>query len=191
VAKERRDIPLARLSLETALDAPPRRCEHPGCTCAGEYRAPRSRAALGSYYWFCLEHVRAYNQAWNYFAGMSQDEIEAYQRAAVTWHRPTWRLGERGASAAPRVPLDTFSLFDWEPDQEVRVGDLKPLEPEHRRALGALGLERTATLQDIKMRYKQLVKRFHPDANPGDQEAEERFKTISAAYRYLLTCGYS
>lgn len=38
------------------------------------------------------------------------------------------------------------------------------------------------------MRYKQLVKRFHPDANGGDKAAEERFKEISEAYSYLKSC---
>ena len=50
-------------------------CEHPGCAEAGEFRAPRSRENLNQYRWFCLEHVREYNSKWDFYAGMSEDEI--------------------------------------------------------------------------------------------------------------------
>jgi hypothetical protein len=54
-------------SQETPRRAPgPRICDHPGCDSVGEHRAPRSRAALHLFYWFCRDHVRAYNAAWNY-----------------------------------------------------------------------------------------------------------------------------
>jgi DnaJ-class molecular chaperone len=39
----------------------------------------------------------------------------------------------------------------------------------------------------VKARYKELVKRHHPDANGGDKSAEERFKTVSEAYRTLMS----
>jgi hypothetical protein len=58
-----------------------RRCDSPGCDLPGEHRAPKSREQLHDYHWFCLEHVRAYNNAWNYYAGMSEDEVESERRA--------------------------------------------------------------------------------------------------------------
>ena len=196
MARERRDIPLAGLSLDATLDAPERRCDHPGCGCAGDFRAPRSRAALDEFYWFCLEHVRAYNSAWDYFAGMSQHEIEDFQRSAATWHRPTWRLAA-GPAGEPRMH-DPMSFFARDPaegaaqrERDAAANPWAPRDAEHRQSLAVLGLDGHVTLNEIKMRYKQLVKRFHPDANPGDHGAEERFKKISAAYRYLLSCGYT
>src|SRR5512146_3528765 len=74
---------------------PSRLCDHPGCDGCGDFRAPRSRLELDRYYWFCLEHVRAYNRAWNYYAGMSEGEIEAEIRRDTVWQRPSWKLGER------------------------------------------------------------------------------------------------
>src|SRR5437868_5385867 len=62
------------------LHRPPvaeRRCDISGCDCVGEYRAPKSPRQLTDYFWFCLDHVRAYNASWDYYAGMSTDEIEA------------------------------------------------------------------------------------------------------------------
>ena len=53
----------------------------------GEFRAPRSRASLDLFYWFCLEHVRVYNSAWNYYAGMSAHEIEREIRNDTVWLR--------------------------------------------------------------------------------------------------------
>ncbi|MEK9662807.1 MAG: hypothetical protein VW644_13950, partial [Alphaproteobacteria bacterium] len=67
-----------------------RTCDHPECDAAGEHRAPRSRDALRSYFWFCLDHVRKYNKAWNYYADMSDTEVEAERRKDTFWHRPTW-----------------------------------------------------------------------------------------------------
>ncbi len=69
------------------------RCEHAGCQAEGLYRAPKSRERMNDYYWFCLDHVRDYNRAWDYYAGMTADQIEAITRRDTVWERPTWPLG--------------------------------------------------------------------------------------------------
>jgi len=48
-----------------------------------------------------------------------------------------------------------------------------------------LGVSETATLDEIKKAYRKLAKKYHPDANPGDKTAEDRFKDISTAYEVL------
>ncbi|HEY4410023.1 MAG TPA: DnaJ domain-containing protein, partial [Acidimicrobiia bacterium] len=48
-----------------------------------------------------------------------------------------------------------------------------------------LGLQKGATEKDITRAYRKLAKQYHPDANQGNKEAEERFKNISAAYDVL------
>lgn len=48
-----------------------------------------------------------------------------------------------------------------------------------------LGVPRTATDRDIKQQYRKLARKFHPDVNPGDKSAEERFKEINEAYAVL------
>ncbi|MBF0373586.1 MAG: J domain-containing protein [Alphaproteobacteria bacterium] len=165
-------------------------CDHPGCAQIGDFRAPRSRDALNTYFWFCLEHVRAYNAAWDFYAGMSPDEIERAVRADVTWQRPTWPLGRGGATRpergeARRGPRmhDPFGFFD---DDEAEPTREAPPTPESR-AMRLLELELPLTMAALKTRYRELVKRHHPDANPGDSGAEERFKEISQAYRTLMT----
>ena len=166
--------------------APGQPCDMPGCGALGEYRAPKSRRNLKQYWWFCLEHVRAYNAAWDYYKGMSQAEIEAELRRDTAWQRPTWPLGRLGAAAWEtehlRDPLHLLAAGRFRNGAERRP-DTAP--PELREPLAALGLSWPLTLPTLKARYKELAKRHHPDANGGDRAAEERLKTINLAYATL------
>lgn len=162
--------------------APGRPCDLPGCVAPGEYRAPRSRQALNEYWWFCLEHVRAYNASWDFYKGMSPAQIEAQLRADTAWQRPSWPLGRLGAAQfgpeALRDPLHVLSAMRRKP--AARRGEQAPAEL--RDPLTTLGLGWPLTMDELKARYKELAKRHHPDANNGDRAAEERLKTINLAY---------
>jgi hypothetical protein len=186
---------------EEAEAPPPRRCDHYECAEPGDYRAPRSRIDLNSYYWFCLEHVREYNLAWNYYAGMSPEEIEAEVRTDSTWNRPTWPFGQSKGGptgAKPTGPrtaggprpggrtrfTDGFGFFDDDAADDAAAAR-GSASPEETRAMAVFNLSHPMTLADVKTRYKELVKRHHPDANGGDKKAEERFKLITQAYTVL------
>ena len=149
-----------------ARNADLRACDHPGCAATGEFRAPRSRAALNQFYWFCLDHVRAYNAAWNYYAGMSMDEIEQEIRHDTVWQRPTWPFGTRLYRYAAR--FKDSGLFGFEDEAEPgRNGNgakhhHHPASPE-ARALAVFDLEPPVSLPGLKTRYKELVKLHHPD----------------------------
>lgn len=161
-------------------------CDEPGCEGIGEFRAPRSRDRLGAsenYLWFCLDHVRAYNAAWNYYAGMSEPEIEADLRKDTVWQRPTWPLGWRLASGLYRDPLDLFGEDDRRSRSERAAGKRKLTDEE--KALMVFDLGVPFVLAELKRRYKSLVKLHHPDANGGDKSAEERLKVITHAYALL------
>ena len=168
-----------------------RNCQHPECVEPGLYRAPKSRDRLREYYWFCLAHVRAYNSAWDYCAGFSEADFEAQVRAQACWERPTWRLGDRHAHR-PEAAMAAFATaFGIEADEEA--GDNRSRRRQEGsqttatddKALAVLGLAPAATRAEIKARYKRLVKRYHPDANGGDRQAEERLKVINQAYSTL------
>ncbi len=173
-------------------------CDHPECEDTGEFRAPKSRSDLRNYLWFCLAHVRKYNRAWNYFQGMSQDEIEAYQHSSNTWHRPTWAMGVNGARdhSGPTFAnfQDDLGLFQGA-TQFRRAEGAKPAPPEAsppiRKALAVLDLTPMASATEVKLRYKKMAKRFHPDLNGGCKSAEERLKVINAAYSFLAAAGYA
>ncbi|MAI49536.1 MAG: molecular chaperone DnaJ [Rhodospirillaceae bacterium] len=163
-------------------------CDHPNCQAVGEFRAPRSRSELTQFFWFCLEHVREYNAAWNYYADMDDAAVEAEIRKDIVWQRPTWPLGTRpGASGAPlHDPLSLLGegATDARADREVKV-EMQNLSSEEREALSVLGLVAPITKADVKHRYKLLAKTLHPDANGGDRKAEDRLKSVNHAYTTL------
>lgn len=179
-----------RAEAERPAEAP--RCEHPGCREAGIHRAPKGRGAEGQYWRFCLEHVKTYNATYNYFAGMTDDAVAAYQKDAATGHRPTWGMGVNPWAARKDgsgvVADDPFDIAGIGP----RARPTRPAAPaaprwkiQERKALDELNLPETATMADIKARYKELVKRLHPDANGGDRSREDRLQEVIRAYKTL------
>lgn len=179
-------------------------CQWKGCRGAGEHRAPKGRGLDGEYYLFCAEHIRHYNSSYNYFDGMGDAEVEAFQKDAITGHRPTWKVGanawSHGTSTGRSDSEARFSeehkaraarFAGWraspQPSEKERPGrKLKPLEA---KSIAALDLDVSATKQEIKARFKELVKRHHPDSNGGDRAAEDKLREIIQAYNYLKQAG--
>lgn len=180
-------------------------CAHRGCDCEATHRAPLGRDREGEFLWFCLDHVREYNASYNYFAGMSDDAVAAYQKDALTGHRPTWNIGvnswtrdgrrEGGRERLdPRKAADPFGMFEG---AEWRHAGERPAAPEgrmirnaERKALDTLNLDIHATAAEIKARFKELAKRLHPDANGGDRSREDKLREIIQAYNYLKSVGF-
>ena len=174
------------------LSANLRVCEHPGCAEAGEFRAPRSRENLNQYRWFCLEHVREYNSKWDFYAGMTEEDIERQIRADQTWRRPTWKMSGQVRAKLASDPLELLlDPYDILADSGARARQGRPqaqqnnLSVAEQQALSILDLTWPQTKKGVKARYKELAKRYHPDANGGDREAEERIKQINQAYSTL------
>jgi len=180
-------------------------CQWPDCAEPATHRAPKGRLRANEYWRFCLQHVREYNNSYNFFAGMSEDAIAKYQKDAVTGHRPTWKMGsiggQRGTARRMRGKSragdwgadDPFSLFGemgGRPGQARPASEGRKILNAQRRAFDVLGLEASAKRADIKSRFKMLVKRHHPDANGGDRGSEERLREIIAAYNYLKSTGF-
>ena len=155
------------------------------------HRAPKGRLREGQYWRFCLGHVREYNHSYNYFAGMSDEAVARFQKDLMTGHRPTWKMGLAGGppqgqappgrspatmrSAAMAPPIRSASSARWaaaaaaQPDPGEGAGRPPMVRNAERKALELLGLDVDATTQDIKAKFKELVKRHHPDANGGDR----------------------
>jgi hypothetical protein len=164
--------------------APGRACDIPGCPHEGGYKAPKSRESLRDYFWFCLDHVRAYNAAWDFYKGMSPGQIEAHMRDDTGWQRPTWPLGRLGGGMAEddlvHDRLDILGAAGMRQGRNQRPTNAAPADL--RQPLHTLGLAWPVSLDEVKTRYKELAKRNHPDTNGGDRAAEERFKVINLAY---------
>lgn len=191
------DIRVKKPDAETAQRGPSERaCDHIGCSRPGLHRAPKSREAAGQFWHFCLEHASAYNKRWDYFAGMSDAELADYQKKEETGHRPTWtfrsgRLDQfssavRGFRAGRRA--DPLGMFGGEPEAAPA--------PARRRltrlqvlALEAMSLEENADAGQIRARYAELVKRWHPDSNGGDRSAEQSLQRVIRAYQTLKAGG--
>ncbi|MBX9683968.1 MAG: DnaJ domain-containing protein [Hyphomicrobium sp.] len=176
-------------------------CQWKGCEKPGLHKAPMGRGRDNEYYRFCLDHVRQYNQGYNYFDGMSDVEVDEFRKDALTGHRPTWKAGAnawahgtrdgaRTAEAAERVAASARSAPRKNRSSRTATSsyrrELKPLE---RKAFQTLDLADDAQKDDIKARFKDLVKLHHPDANGGDSRSEEKLREIIQAYNYLKQSG--
>jgi hypothetical protein len=178
-------------SAEAPAAAPTQaRCDHPGCALVGDFRAPMGRLREGQFFCFCLDHVREYNSSYNYFNGMKDEDVLKYQKDASIGHRPTWAMGVNRAGRNFREEgvdpvADPLGLFR----ARARNAAAQPAKPRYgvvvMKALTTLGLDEKAAPEVIRARYKELVKRLHPDANGGDRSREEKLREIIQAYKQL------
>ena len=168
-------------------------CDRPGCDETGEFRAPAPAGTRpdfngpGDWQWLCLDHVREFNAGYNFFSGMSPDEIEAAQRPYAGWERET-----RAFSASPNLgprwsdftdPLEAVGAH-FGKDRMPRE-DGKPLSEIDRKHLKVMGLERDADRSALRKRYSELVRRYHPDRNGGDRSHEKALQEVIHAYTQL------
>lgn len=174
-----------------------RACDYPECAGKGTCRAPKGPDKLGEHYMFCPSHAAEYNRNWDFFSGMSDDEVVQFQRDAAHGHRPTWGMGagDRMRDTATRakrdwgrVFVDSFGLFGDKPapqpdTRERRLGKLE------KAAFDTLGLDHDAKGEDIRARYTELVKAYHPDANGGDRSTENRLTLVIRAFKTLKKSG--
>jgi len=165
-------------------------CAVPGCRSPGEYKAPLQPADFdgpGAWRFLCLDHVREHNAKYNFFEGMSPEEIQEAQSPLAGWDRPSRKFAANGADPPPAWsdfadPLDAIS---------GRFGRVRRDQAQsrfskgERRALGVLGLGEDADMHGLRKRYSALVRRFHPDKNGGDRSHEGRLREVIEAYQLL------
>jgi curved DNA-binding protein CbpA len=177
--------------------APAHLCEFPDCAQDGPHKAPRAPDDLRTYRWFCLDHVREYNRAWNFFEGWTRSDIEHFQRDDVTGHRPTWPVYSKRPLHEEMDDLESvFHNFshEWFGDGKRSNGDkggrdknLSAAAMDIERACATLGLKPGFNRVKLRSRYMELAKKHHPDVNGGSKESEELLKSINQAYTYLLS----
>lgn len=162
-------------------DTPPiRECDHENCHEAGLYPAPKSKKNLKERYYFCLDHVREYNKKWNFFSELTEEQIYAQMHHDMLGERPTW------PSSIPLKMEARLHEFIRKFTRDSGKTTASAPSPASREivALQVLGLAPDADQKKVKARYRELVKKYHPDTNP-DPKAVERFKTIAEAYMVL------
>ncbi|AUW59859.1 molecular chaperone DnaJ [Sphingobium sp. SCG-1] len=173
-----------------------RPCAVDGCAEAGEFRAPppegpASHAEGPRWRWLCLDHVREFNSGYNFFTGMSPDEIEAAQRPFAGWERETRAFAANGTTPPPKWqdfsdPIDAIGARFKERMREAQArADAKPLSTDDRKALKTLGLTIDADRKALRQRYTELARRYHPDHNGGDRTHEKALQEVISAYTHL------
>jgi len=172
-------------------------CEMPGCPFEAGHKAPKHRG-LNDYYHFCLDHVRDYNKAWNFFTGMSDHEVEDHMIDSIYGFRPTYKYDPHSNmhEDLKRRAWQTYNFTDKEPPNGSGGGahggahrgrsgfGMDKNTPEFE-ALSIMGLEPPITLEAIKTKYKKLAKMHHPDLNKNDPASEELLKKINMSYTIL------
>jgi len=169
-----------------------KKCDSSNCKEKGEFRAPKSRIRLNEYYFFCLKHIKEYNKSWDFYKGLTVDQIEKSMRNDTVWDRPSWPL-----KGNPKSVIDQLNEFFNEDSiglDEDKINNNfyknkfidEKLTNEQNNALKMLDLSLPLTIDKIKKKYKKLVKIFHPDVNDNNKEAEEKFKQINESYKLLL-----
>ena len=174
-----------------------RTCNWPGCHEPGEFRAPGPRSSgfdgPGDFRWFCLDHVRQFNAGYDYFDGMSAEEIFEAQSPLHGWASETRAFRpDAGVDQAPRWadfsdPLEAISARARAHVRERRQQMAEPgrFTPAEQRALSTLELAPDADRRALRQRYADLVRRFHPDRNGGDRSFETRLQQVVDAYQLL------
>ena len=167
-------------------------CDQINCSKMGDYKAPKSRSNLNEYYFFCLKHVSEYNKSWDFYRGLSVEQIELSMRKDTVWDRPSWPFKGNPSKVMDQINdfiNNDYSLF--EKDKEIKdflknkMIDETLNKIEHK-SLQILELKLPISVEGIKKKYKKLVKIFHPDVNANNKEAEFKFKEITEAYKILL-----
>jgi hypothetical protein len=164
-------------------------CAVPGCAEPGEYKAPLQPANFdgpGAWRFLCLDHVREHNAKFNFFEGMSAEEITSAQSPLAGWDRPSRKFAANGADPPPRWsdfsdPLDAIG---------TRFRHLRDSAPgrfskAERQALSVLGLGEDTDRHALRQTYSTLVRRYHPDKNGGDRSQEARLGAVIEAYQLL------
>ncbi|HSF92218.1 MAG TPA: J domain-containing protein [Paracoccaceae bacterium] len=185
-----------------AVETSIRECQHDGCHQPGKFRAPKSPDNLEEFFWFCLDHIRQYNQKWNFFENHTQSELETQLEEDRVWGRSTKPFAEGAAKAGtsqPHAEGKAWQRFGFDDPLEV-LGEnatLNPaagaketvrarrLPPTERKALEILDAKDHMTKAEIRKVYKSLVKVLHPDMNGGRRDDEERLAEVVWAWEQI------
>ena len=161
-------------------------CEWTNCKESGKFKAPLERDNSKNYKWLCEKHIKLFNKNWNYFDGMSQQEIEEFLKSDLTWHRPTQKFGSSDNFFNilwNNALSDKFNLFK----EEKNFNNLKnrKLSEKDKDAFKIMELEFNSDWLSIQKKFKTLVKKFHPDRNSGNKQFEDKLKKVTMAYSHL------
>ncbi len=176
-----------------AFETSSKLCDHPTCEEPGKFRAPKSPDNLEEFYWFCMTHVREFNQKWNFFDQATEQEIDEQLASDRVWERDTKPMRETLRERAQAQEGQAWARFGVEDPMEVlgenatqnpmREGErMRRLPATERKAIGILDAKENWTKSQIRKQYKLLVKDLHPDMNGGKRDDEDRLQEVVWAW---------
>ena len=160
-------------------------CEWENCKEFGKYKAPTERDNSKKFKLLCDEHIKLFNKSWNYFEGMSDNEITNFLKSDVTWHRPTQQFGspDNFFNILWNNALnDKFKIFKDEKNKNINKTQLCKKDKD---AFNIMELNFNADYETVQKKFKILVKKFHPDKHSGNKVYEDKLKKITMAYSHL------
>ena len=188
-----------RRSVSGGFEASIKECQVTDCNNEGKYRAPKSPKDLNNFFWFCLAHVKEYNNRWNYFQNYSEEEFDKELKLSKNWGRTTKPFGSMAnenkmhsdGNSRLRFGLDDpYGIFknkNTHSENSTSKNDQnkKRLNLSERKALGILGALDTMSKSEIRKLYKILIKDLHPDMNDGKRDDEERMAEVVWAWEQI------
>ena len=169
-------------------------CEREGCELAGDFPAPKPRGLSGKYH-FCQKHAAEYNRNFDFFAGMNEAELEAFNEMARHGFQKTWKFGTGPMGKTKAVENHDPKRWQGQEFFQERAEARAARRTEQQssgvtgRALGELDLEPGATAAEIRARYADYVRRYHPDSNAGDRSSEHKLARVLRAGKTLKAAG--
>ena len=160
-------------------------CDWNNCKKVGNYKAPIEKDNSKKFRLLCLEHIKIFNKKWNYFANMTNEEIEYFIKSDLTWHKPTksFNSSENFFNILWNNALeDKLNIFESSNFKNFKKDKLTSTD---RDALDIMGLKYEAKWEEIQKKFKSLVKKYHPDKNLGSKKFEDKLKKITLAYSQL------
>ncbi|MDJ0919705.1 MAG: J domain-containing protein [Henriciella sp.] len=168
-------------------------CDYAGCDLPGEYPAPMQFG--DGKHWFCKRHAAEYNKSFNFFDTMTDEQLKAFRENSRYGFSPTWKMGsgpmggaKAGKASDPRTWKGAEFFDNREAAREARRGN-RSATGVAKRALAELDLDADAKPPEIRTRYAEYVRRFHPDSNSGDRSSEEKLAKVIRAGKTLKAAG--
>ena len=186
VSASKKKNPRGHRGMSGAFETSQRVCDHPGCEEPGKYRAPKSPDAVDEYFWFCKDHVRAYNLKWNFFETATEAEMDDQIAKDRVWERET-KPFKKSAEERAWARLGIEDPHQVLGENATRnpgksVTGTRRLPPTERKAIDILEAKDHWTKAEIRKAYKSLIKVLHPDMNGGDRSQEEQLAEVVWAW---------
>ena len=155
-------------------------CYNPDCNELGIYPAPKSKENLREYLYFCINCIREFNKSWNYFEGLNEEELEIEIRKSTTWNRPSWKFGTKNLNYDFEKAFRQFN-------EQKKLDENKNVSKKIKDAFNLLDLDLNSSPDEIKRRYKNLAKKWHPDVQQNEtNHNKNKFIDITNAYKTIL-----